>query len=358
MVGERKSAWNPDWRLLKRAREANGLTAKSLAEAIGKSPAAVASYEREQGTKPPPDVLLEIARVCDRPYPYFFRKPREVAGVGEHHWRSKQKASVRYRHQVVALATEVVELVEELDSMRRFPSFDLCLEVDDSAISPEELARYVRRSWGLGQGPLENVVGLLEARGIVVVELFFEQKGTPPADGFTMWTSRRPVVFTIRSIDEEEVQAARRRFTLLHELKHIITDRLTPAGDKSLEAAANSFASAMLLPLETWGREFPRSFSVPFLRALKRRWKASIKAMVYRASSAGLISSSTATRAYIEMNGTWKTNEPDEPPLEQPELIVRALECQVSRLLAAAHAGLPEDKLQSLYRRGTYGASA
>jgi Zn-dependent peptidase ImmA (M78 family)/DNA-binding XRE family transcriptional regulator len=346
--------------LLKRAREAFGLTSKSLGERVGRSPATVASYEKDGGTEPPPDVVLALSRVLGRPFPYFFRDPRPASVVGEQHWRARQKASIRYRHQVMALAAEVTEVVEFIDTLGELPDFDLGVDVGCER-DPQRLAALIRRAWSLGSGPLPSIVELLERRGIVVVDLVFEGDDTPPADGFTMWTSSgRPVVFTIRSQHAKAKSRARRRLTLLHELKHILTDKDAPSGDKALEDDANSFASAMLLPLESWGREFPRSISLAYLRELKKRWKASMKAMVYRASSQGLISSSTATRAYIEMSRNWGSSEPpeDEPPQESPRLLADALRCEFTFAFVDNELSPPAAGLASLRLDGSYGPSS
>lgn len=263
---------------------------------------------------------------------------------------------MRYRHQVMALASEVTEVVDYLDSLGALPELDLGIPSPGER-DPQRLAAQVRRAWGLGLGPLPNIVDLLERRGVVVVDLVFDGDETPPADGFTMWTnSGRPVVFTIRSRHAKTRSKARRRLTLLHELKHVLTDRDAPSGDKSLEDDANAFASALLLPLETWGREFPRSVSLAYLRELKKRWKASMKAMVYRASAQGLISSSTATRAYIEMAKLWGSNEPgeDEIPQESPKLLAASLRDDFIATVVESELSPPAAGFASLRRDGTY----
>ncbi|HRE87674.1 MAG TPA: XRE family transcriptional regulator [Myxococcota bacterium] len=344
--------------LLKRAREACGLTAKGLGERVGRSSATISAYEKfEGGTKPPPDVVLALSQATGRPFSSFFRSPRESSTVGEQHWRARQKASIRYRHQVMALASDVTEVVDFLDWLGALPVLDLGVDATEVR-DPLRLAALVRRAWNLGLGPLPDIVALLERRGIVVVDLVFEGDDTPPADGFTMWTKGgRPVIFTIRSRHAKTKSRARRRLTLLHELKHVLTDRDAPSGDKSLEDDANAFASALLLPLETWGREFPRSVSLPYLRELKKRWKASMKAMVYRASAQGLISSSTATRAYIEMAKLWGSNEPgeDEIPQESPKLLPAALKDDFLATVVESELSPPAAGFSRLRRDGAYG---
>jgi hypothetical protein len=79
---------------------------------------------------------------------------------------------------------------------------------------PEVAAARVREAWRLGRGPIDNVVRLLEAQGIVVVR---PRVGGSDVDAFSTWVTGRPVVV----LGSDKADAARSRFDAPHELGHL-----------------------------------------------------------------------------------------------------------------------------------------
>jgi len=339
------------------------MTQAELGRLIDRSAASIASYEKATARcAPHPDVLLEIAERLGRAPHYFLRSVSEARPVQEIHWRARQKASMRLRHQVEALADDVIEVVDALEDDGRLQPFDLDLGRSDFGnVSPDDLAKLCRSRWGLGRSPIPNVVDLLESRGIPVIELRLPYREQVPADAFTKWTpNERPVVFIVSRDQEPSGARCRQRLSLLHELKHIITDAHVESGDKDLEQNANNFAGAMLLPEGAWSSEFPRAMSLTYLLQLKLRWRASAKAMVYRASRLGMLSSSTATRYYIEMSQRWPGGEPaeSEPPVEIRRLVSGALSARSATLAfpcIADDLGMTIQSLTTLASDGSYG---
>ncbi len=94
---------------------------------------------------------------------------------------------------------------------------------------------------------------------------------------------------------------------------------------KEIESEADRFASAFLLPRKS----FPNEVYSPRLMAfvdLKRRWKVSIQAMVYRCKDLGLFDDQQVTNLYKQISfKKWRTVEPLDGesgiPLEQPLLL-------------------------------------
>ncbi len=98
-------------------------------------------------------------------------------------------------------------------------------------------------------------------------------------------------------------------------------------GSQELETDADAFAGALLLPRGPFLAECPRRLDWDRLRVLTRRWGVSVAAIVRRAFDLGIFTEATYRRAYSVLHQLgWRTREPDEPMMERPELLQRAVE--------------------------------
>ena len=200
--------------------------------------------------------------------------------------------------------------------------------IDEAFI--EQTANRLRAAWGLGSGPIENVVWALENHGIVVV---FDEVATDAIDAFSEWRGDTPIVM----LGSNKQSAVRSRWDACHELGHLSLHRyiertwLSEDGFKLIEDQANFFAQCFLLPREG----YERSIIVPSLeefRVAKSKWKVSIQAQLERSFKLALISESSRTRMWQKINRNgWKKREPldDELPMEAPVLIKKAFEMVV-----------------------------
>ena len=189
---------------------------------------------------------------------------------------------------------------------------------DSAAI--EDLAVEVRKKWGLGLGPIGNMINLLERKGIVVVPV---DERCHEVDAFSLWNGRRPCVFLVM----EKGSASRARMDAAHELGHLVMHVDVAAGSPELERQANHFGSAFLMPRDAFIHEAPRRLNWEHIWELKRRWKVSAAAIVRRSYDLGVVSEATYRRAFVHLNQTGqRMNERDEPPPEGPVAIRKALE--------------------------------
>jgi hypothetical protein len=56
----------------------------------------------------------------------------------------------------------------------------------------EEIALDIRKRWGLGLGPLSNVLALLESKGTVICHYELEGESV---EAFSFWNGIRPFIF-------------------------------------------------------------------------------------------------------------------------------------------------------------------
>jgi Zn-dependent peptidase ImmA (M78 family) len=177
------------------------------------------------------------------------------------------------------------------------------------------------------------MVALLETHGVVVTR--FETK-TRYVDAFSCWMDERPYVF----LASDKSSGCRSRFDAAHELGHIILHRAIDQDDildkrtrDRIEAEANRFAGAFLVPEETFTAEF-YSTRVEHLKGLKKRWRVSMAALCHRAKQLGAIDEYQYIQFRKQLSyHKWLTREPldDEIAIEEPKLLAKAWRLLIDR---------------------------
>lgn len=336
---------------LREAREVRSLTAVALSEMVGVSPQAISQYEGGKSS-PSPDVLRSIAGVVNLPEHFFLRAARDY-DRGTIFYRSMSSATKGARaraerrfawlRDIVRYLTEFVALPES-----NFP--DLNLPSDTLLLSDEEIedaAEEVRRYWGLRDGPISNMVLLLENQGALIAR---DKLGADTLDGLSEFvaTDQRPYIV----IGTDKGSAVRWRFDAAHELAHVVLhagvaveEFARPEQFKRIEEQAHRFAGAFLLPAAPFGEDFFAA-SLDVLQAMKPKWKVSIGMMIKRATELGFIGEDTAKRLWINTSRRgWRRIEPYDDTMEpeEPRLLRRSVE-----LVLTEGTQTPEDVLAAL----------
>lgn len=310
--------FNPE--RLKIAREYRGLKKNELSQKLNLTPSAITQFENGQA-KPNTQTIAQMS-IALRFAPSFFAKPNNVAVISAEqcHFRSLLSCSQIERRRMVAAGNLIGDIVEFIEEHINLPlekvSASSCYGAE-TFDEIEEAAQKVRSDWGLGLGPIDNVIYLLEAKGILVFRLL---ENSRRLDAFSLWQNH-PLVF----LNSEKGSASRNRFDAAHELGHLILHSDYLPGNKVLELQANQFASAFLLPRETFLKECPRRLVWNHFLELKRRWKVSLPALVRRARDLKIISEDTYNRANFQISKNWRlSGEPNEPELEKPTILSNA----------------------------------
>lgn len=320
---------------LTEARLAARITQTELAERIGVSRQAVSSYE--QGDKnPEPPVMARIAAVLGQPIPFFTKESRGNFGRHSANFFRKIGADTKRRNQACEVyAKWLSATAHAFDFIANYPPVEIpSFEPRNGGYGEDEIEEYAeetRRHFGLGLGPISNVVRLLETKGVIVSRYRIENESI---EAFSYWSGSRPFVF-LSSVKES---AARARFDAAHELAHLCLHRWVGSEEienkdrlKEIEREADRFAGAFLLPQKSFPNEVysPRAESFVDLKA---RWKVSIQAMVYRAKDLGLFDDRQTTNIYKQISyKKWRTVEPLDKgpnglPFEEPLLLKRVAE--------------------------------
>lgn len=264
-------------------------------------------------------VIERVASALDYPAS-FFRRPSPLIGLGGGavFHRKQQQLPARKLYRAHALAEiRRLEVMTMLDSLE--PEFPVVPEypVEWFDDDPEKIARTIRVFMEIPPGPVFNVTNTLERNGCIVVAHDFESR---QIDGFSQRSVGRWCFLHVNA----ELPPDRWRWTLAHELGHVVMhfDPMAPA--KLVEDQANLFAAEFLTPAHEIG---PMLDGLTFqkLGGLKRKWKVSMQALITRAHHLGTISARQRTSMFTRLSRAgYRTREPEtlDPPEEKPTLMV------------------------------------
>ncbi|MFC5050926.1 helix-turn-helix domain-containing protein [Rubritalea spongiae] len=322
-----------------------GFSMAELARKVKVTPQAISNYEA--GVRvPDPEVLIKIASELGFPMSYF---------TGAHFTKITQRGTTFFRSQLSARTKKeqairsqetswIFQVYSWLSSYVTFPELDLpndqlsrkctCSRIEECTCNQkgltldeiETLAANLRIHWGLSNGPISNMVDLLESKGIAVVR---QKSSNAKLDAVSQYVNGVPIVF----LGDDKISSVRSRFDAAHELGHILMhssvsqrELAEPAVLKRVEKEANAFASAFLMPRRTFGGEVYKATLKSF-ESLKPRWLVSMQAMIVRANTLGLISAADQKRLFIQISSKgYRKSEPldDKIPFEQPRLLNNA----------------------------------
>ena len=209
---------------LKLVRAAAGLSLRDLAARIGNrvTAQAIGKYERNE-SMPSSGVLIALADALGVSVDYLVGDQDMVFEAVE--FRKKKITSRREESQVEAKVLHLLErylLVEELlnlHSVEWHSPREAPYPVISDVAEADRAARSLRDHWSLGVDPIPNVVELLEDQGIKTLAVDLTH-----IDGLTARVRRTgkgavPVIVVNRKDWGE-----RQRFTLAHELGHLVME--------------------------------------------------------------------------------------------------------------------------------------
>lgn len=303
---------------LNRARKAAGFSLRDLANCVGVSHTAIKKYE-DGVTMPSSDILIGLSNALKVRVEYFFRinKPVELEGIEYRKHRLLPKKQLNaITHAVINQIERRIELENLFPSppMKTFVPVKILPTLVMDLIEIEQVADCVRESWSLGFDPIPDLIDALETNGIRV--FMIEANTENKFDGLAARANGMPFV-----VVGDHWPGDRQRFTLAHELGHLMLDgRL--ANDIDEEEACNRFAGAFLFPkvsvLQKLGVH-RKAIEFKELGLLKEEFGLSMAGVLYRARDLGVISSSyRSEQARLFRDKGWAQKEPgDDYPTEK-----------------------------------------
>ena len=254
---------------LRIARAAAGLSLRDLSAQIDGlvTAQAIGKYERNEDM-PRSSVLLALADTLNVTEDYLLSDDELVLEGVE--FRKKPNTTAREEAAIAANSIHLLERYLAIEDLLHLKSVDW--EKPRSAPHPlyeirdaEDAARSVREDWGLGNDPIPQLAELLEERGIKVLSLALQN-----IDGLAAKVRRKDQLSARVVVVNCNAWSERKRFTLSHELGHMVMDPARGMSDDEIERAAHRFAGAFLIPADILRAEMG---SKPFIGFNRRtRW--------------------------------------------------------------------------------------
>lgn len=302
---------------IKLRRQILQMSLRDLAGKIGVSHTTVDRYEKDRQI-PDSQSLIKMSKVLQIPIASLLRPENQQIQLNHIAFRSK-KMLVRDEKKINAETKEWLERYLQIERLTGRPRVFEMPEGFPRTISSfeeaEVAARDLRVAWDLGTGPIENLIWLLEEKGIKIGII----SGITKFDAlFTYYAGNQVIVV------KENLPKARQRFSIAHELGHCL---LSVEGDIKEENAMHRFAGAFLVPREKVLFELDEirhKFSIKELLILKQKYGMSMGAWLHRAMDLGIVSPENylGIRKFFMKKG-WNTKEPDDDnaPGEKPALM-------------------------------------
>lgn len=277
---------------LKKARIYRGLTVAELAERVGCQRQTLSMYEISKSQPADKAAVALLAQELNFPVKYFYEHPAAFT-PGTVYFRSLLTTNKKYRSEQIVKMDYLAQIYSLLQDYVAFPEYEPLSLPND--ITPEQAAYALRDAWGLGRGPIDNLISVVEQHGILVTSF---STSTNDVDAFSQFMRTADIPTYIIAYSNNKTSASRIHFDIAHELGHICLhewsediEDISKEEFKLKEREANDFAAAFLLPEESFRKDAERGpQTITYYKQLKKKWKVSIAAMIRRSEKLGIIS--------------------------------------------------------------------
>jgi len=322
---------------LKTARMYRGLTLTELAKRTEISKQSLSLYENNSNIPEHMKVRL-LASKLNFPYDYFFQEDYYTTSTETTYFRSLKSATKKDRTAQIIKLEHVAKIYEILIDYILFPEInlpnvgfeeydDIEYESEATVQKIEDIADQLRVYWNLGTEPIGDLQYLLEKNGIIITGF---NTNEDKIDAFSQRTKvlGNDVYFIVVALGNRSEE--RIRFDMAHELGHLLLhpwsedlETITKDEFKMRERQANIFASSFLLPRSSFAKDAEAYIKdLKYYQFLKKKWKVSIQAMVYRTHQLKLISDNQYQYLMRQISKKgWKQKEPGDEPYTLNESI-------------------------------------
>lgn len=330
------------------ARRYRGWTKKELAERTDMIPTHIGRLIGGPSSGLSESSIGKIAYATSLPMSFFMLRGNGMDG-GKLAFRRKKQITKNLDNRIRAEFEMLDETVSRIRSMAEIAdraSFwldEAAPTTDPQSLGVRRIAANVRSLLGLAEtGPVRNVIRSVERKGIVVAPLSVDV-GDSVSDGITY-----PGQALIGYFPKDK-SGDRIRFTIAHELGHLVLHRYRRPSDETLmEREANEFAGEFLFPEADARAVLAPDMMVEDYRYVKSGWGISIAASIRRAFDLGLIDGGKYKSLYVRMaQRRWLKHEPVRVGAEHPILL--------SQMFAGAFDGLKDPAHPVVPRAGIEG---
>lgn len=327
---------------VRQARLMRRLTAKSVMEAVGWSGARLSRLERAETTHVSADELAALMDVLRVPALFFTSVPVCHVEPDQLLFRAPKSTTETEKNRMAQFIALSGDFLLEMNGRHKLPPVQISPAPDPD---PVAAALHARQCLGVERdAPIGDLTHLLERGGIPVVMRYERFGGSAPEDnsrgrlekhlGCSTWVGEfreRPLI-VLRELDSWE----RTRWTLAHELGHLILHTNAAELTDDHEDQASRFASEFLAPFAAVSQSVKTALSLLSLLPVKQKWGISVGALLRHFHDSGALDTERydmlRTQLYTRINAdtgfTWGRTEPgwDDRKPERPRLMSKWIE--------------------------------
>ncbi len=301
-------------KMLMLAREARGLTQMELADMAGINRSNISRFEQEfLGFTE--EVMANLIKALGFPESFYLQ---DSAILPPALYRKRDKVPGKMLTQIDAhiniCRLNIGKLLEAMKTtVPDLPSYSV-----SALSSATEIAIKVRKLWKVPKGAIHNLIQLLEEQGIITLSMDFK---TERVDSRSfLIEGKYPVICYNKSLLGDRL-----RFTLAYELGHLLmhTRQVLPSME-GVGHEANLFAAEFLMPEKDIKSAFKDGVNLDVLANLKKQWKVSMQALLYRACDLEMLSDNQKRYIIGQFNALKiRRREPIEldVPIEKGQLL-------------------------------------
>lgn len=288
---------------LKNARTYRAKTVDMVASETKINKKDILAFEADK-YKPTLENEMKLANALSFPKDYFSEKDKVNVVVENTHIRTE---STLPRVEDIALKEKLVMTHRVLNFIQgyiKFPEMNLPNNLNRND-DIEVLAEKTREYFNLDNGPIGNMVNLLEINGIFISATNIDKKG---ALAFSQKQSIDKESRYFIALGNDKKSASIRNYDLAYELAYIVANE---ANIQSKKFSKDEFACAFLMPKDSFLNDLEGTQELEDFIELKSKWIVPIWAMILRGYQLGKISYKKYMYLMNEMdkNG-WSKKEP------------------------------------------------
>ncbi len=313
---------------VKQVRQLKQLTQIELARRTGVDQAMIAFVESDR-RQPSAELLAKIASETGFPVEYFEQGEVEDFPLGSLLFRAPASMTSRQEAAAHRYAQIAFEIAKKLSArLKPFPLRVPRLE-DESAVRAASLTRAML---GLPPDkPIDGLIRLLERAGVLVFSLpesLLRTADTGPTkdlkhDAFSGWTAdNKPVIVVC-----DGKPGDRLRFSVAHELCHLVLHQSVRGRIAEVENEANQFAAEFLTPAAALREELVSPVTLSSIQQLKPRWMVAMTSLIRRAAEVDAVTVHQYKYLMKQMAlRRWRTHEPIQIAPEKPRTLPEMME--------------------------------
>lgn len=292
---------------LKRARLLKGLSLNEAGELMNMSATAIAKYEKNEITPDSTKIILfsKAYGVSIIELLSIYEKPKMTFSSFSKRKRLKGEKLELLKELILRKVSKYLEVLK-LSGLRKKVILNK-YKINNLKEVNNIVNIFRKEMLGINELiPISDLTSILESLGIVIIYIEDKDNIFSDFDGLSEVVEGIPII-VLSDIND----GARQRFTLAHELGHLLLD-INEELDE--EKVCNIFASSLLLPKLAMINEFGvYRVNINFyeLEAIKNKYKVSYKAIVYRLKEIGVIKEYSFKNLNILLNKIIGSKDPN-----------------------------------------------